>query len=61
MLGFADPCALSTNPGWPLRNFLIMAQYHFKLENVNVICVRDGQDQSGSIMLNINMPAKIGI
>jgi ubiquitin-like modifier-activating enzyme ATG7 len=41
LLGFIDPCPLNTNPGWPLRNLLLLAAVQFKLPNVNVLCFRD--------------------
>ena len=29
MFGFADPCTLELNPGWPLRNYLLYVSYHW--------------------------------
>ena len=42
-IGFCDPSTLDTNPGWPLRNFLILVAqtWQNKCSTVNVICYRD--------------------
>ena len=29
MLGVCDPCTLEAHPGWPLRNLLTLAAYHW--------------------------------
>ncbi|XP_064398702.1 ubiquitin-like modifier-activating enzyme ATG7 [Halichondria panicea] len=43
ILGFSDPSTLESNPGWPLRNYLIMAaaQWGDKVGMVDVLCYRD--------------------
>lgn len=43
MIGFCDPSTLDTNPGWPLRNFLILVSQTWsdKLRQVDVLCYRD--------------------
>ncbi|CAH3114652.1 unnamed protein product [Pocillopora meandrina] len=63
MVGFADPCTLPKNPGWPLRNFLALLSYHWgtALENVKVLCLRDQvrsgkRETSHSLVLNIKLP-----
>ncbi|XP_046853731.1 ubiquitin-like modifier-activating enzyme ATG7 isoform X2 [Xenia sp. Carnegie-2017] len=42
-VGFADPCTLKSNPGWPLRNFLALIGVHWgrDFETLQVICYRD--------------------
>ncbi|CAB4004053.1 ubiquitin-like modifier-activating enzyme ATG7 isoform X1 [Paramuricea clavata] len=42
-LGFADPCTLPNNPGWPLRNFIAFVGVHWgkDLKNIRVICYRE--------------------
>lgn len=52
-LGFVDPCGLPTNPGWPLRNFLLLAAQCFGLRQVTVICYR--QDAASSVTLRVNL------
>ncbi|CAI8052381.1 Ubiquitin-like modifier-activating enzyme ATG7, partial [Geodia barretti] len=43
MLGFCDPSTMETNPGWPLRNLLILAaqKWSDRLNVVDVLCYRD--------------------
>lgn len=42
-IGFADPCTLDSNPGWPLRNLLVLLAYKWgeRLQDVSVVCLRD--------------------
>lgn len=32
MAGFADPCTMAQNPGWPLRNFIALLAYHWLVQ-----------------------------
>ncbi|KAJ3013358.1 Autophagy protein 7 [Thoreauomyces humboldtii] len=41
VVGFLDPSAEPSNPGWPLRNFLVLLKERFKVTKVRVICYRD--------------------
>lgn len=43
MLGFADPSTYENHPGWPLRNILALASYHWgqKQATWDVICFRE--------------------
>jgi ubiquitin-like modifier-activating enzyme ATG7 len=43
MLGYCDPSTLPSNPGWPLRNLLMLASqlWSDKYSTVNVLCYRD--------------------
>lgn len=38
---FRDPCALATNPGWPLRNLLVLASVRWKIGSLRVLCFRE--------------------
>ncbi|KAF2724306.1 hypothetical protein K431DRAFT_156013 [Polychaeton citri CBS 116435] len=38
---FADPSTYPHNPGWMLRNLLILVRQRWKLDKVQVICYRD--------------------
>ncbi|KAL5004908.1 hypothetical protein ScPMuIL_018364 [Solemya velum] len=62
LLGFADPCSLAGNPGWPLRNLLTLFAYHWaKIQNkVEVVCFRDRtkdgvREISHSIVLTLDI------
>ena len=41
LLCFADPCSLPGNPGWPLRNLLLLAAARWGCERVRVVCARE--------------------
>jgi ubiquitin-like modifier-activating enzyme ATG7 len=62
---FSDPCTLDSNPGWPLRNFIILlarkwaGQYTY----VDILCYRDRvslgvRSCSHSIVLKVKLPTK---
>ena len=56
-LGFADPSNLEKNPGWPLRNFLLAAVYHFNRTRFEVLCFRENPATSEinhSIVLDVS-------
>ena len=40
-VGFADPCPLATNPGWPLRNFLWLLGRRKGIRRVTVVAYRE--------------------
>lgn len=57
---FADPSTYSSNPGWPLRNLLVLIRQRWKIHDINVICYRDThlrRDQSNSIILHLKSEA----
>eukprot|EP01137_Pigoraptor_chileana_P005276 Opistho-2@48148 len=64
LLGFADPCPLPSNPGWPLRNLLVAALAHGTQRpgpTLRVVCFRgarrDGAfDSSSSIVQTLGLP-----
>ena len=38
---FADPSTYPANPGWPLRNLLVLAKHRWQLHDIQVLCYRD--------------------
>ncbi|KAI8620117.1 hypothetical protein BC830DRAFT_1100702 [Chytriomyces sp. MP71] len=63
---FADPSNLFNNPGWPLRNFLILLKHRFKIDCVNVICYRESlqggggkRDQSPTVIMAVSLPGSL--
>lgn len=38
---FADPSTFETNPGWMLRNLLVLVRQRWKLDKVQIMCYRD--------------------
>ncbi|XP_063796829.1 ubiquitin-like modifier-activating enzyme ATG7 isoform X2 [Pseudophryne corroboree] len=62
-LGVYDPCTLPEYPGWPLRNVLVLAAFHWgsQVQSIEVICLRDRTLQGErnikhSISFEINLP-----
>ncbi|KAJ3061044.1 Autophagy protein 7, partial [Podochytrium sp. JEL0797] len=41
-IAFVDPSNLSQNPGWPLRNALMLLKRRFNIDTLNVVCYREG-------------------
>lgn len=41
LFGFYDPCHLPNNPGWPLRNFLAVICFRWKVKLVRFLCYRE--------------------
>ncbi|KAJ3331369.1 Autophagy protein 7, partial [Blyttiomyces sp. JEL0837] len=63
IVGFADPSSLPTNPGWPLRNFLLLLKKHFEVSSITVVCYREftgKKDATPSIMINVELPGVVG-
>ncbi|KAL2357780.1 autophagy-related protein 7 [Cryomyces antarcticus] len=53
---FADPSTYSNNPGWMLRNLLVLVRQRWHLDSVQVLCYRDThlrRDHANSIILNL--------
>ncbi|KAF2835109.1 E1-like protein-activating enzyme Gsa7p/Apg7p [Patellaria atrata CBS 101060] len=53
---FADPSNYPENPGWMLRNLLVLVRQRWHLDEVQVLCYRDThirRDESRSIILNL--------
>lgn len=41
VVGLCDPSTLGINPGWPLRNFLLLIAQQWGVPEVDVLCYRD--------------------
>ncbi|ESQ39728.1 hypothetical protein EUTSA_v10000804mg [Eutrema salsugineum] len=52
LFGFYDPCHLSSNPGWPLRNYLALIRSRWNLETVWFFCYRESR---GFADLNLSL------
>ena len=53
---FSDPSTYEDNPGWPLRNLLILIRHRWRLNNAQILCYRDThlrRDQPNSLILQI--------
>ncbi|EGC31572.1 hypothetical protein DICPUDRAFT_156564 [Dictyostelium purpureum] len=60
-VGFCDPCSLPSNPGWPLRNFLIYLIVKYQIKRVRVVCFRgvslsSSEIETNSIVLSLTLP-----
>jgi ubiquitin-like modifier-activating enzyme ATG7 len=57
---FADPSNYSTNPGWMLRNLLVLIRQLWQLNEAQILCYRDThsrRDQANSLILHIQSTA----
>jgi ubiquitin-like modifier-activating enzyme ATG7 len=55
-VAFVDPSTYSENPGWMLRNLLVLVRERWKLDEVQILCYRDThlrRDQANSIILKL--------
>jgi ubiquitin-like modifier-activating enzyme ATG7 len=55
-VAFADPSTYPENPGWMLRNLLVLIRQRYKLSQVQILCYRDVQskrDEARSIILKL--------
>ncbi|WJZ96520.1 hypothetical protein VitviT2T_015198 [Vitis vinifera] len=43
LFGFYDPCHLPKNPGWPLRNFLVLIYSRWNIKKVQFLCYRENR------------------
>ena len=61
-IAFSDPSNDPSHPGWPLRNFLLLAAFSLpqSLRRINVICVREGSNgrvsPDRSLVLDVELP-----
>ncbi|XP_047303259.1 ubiquitin-like modifier-activating enzyme ATG7 isoform X12 [Homo sapiens] len=62
-IGVYDPCNLAQYPGWPLRNFLVLAAHRWSssFQSVEVVCFRDrtmqgARDVAHSIIFEVKLP-----
>ncbi|RAR14606.1 autophagy-related protein 7 [Stemphylium lycopersici] len=54
---FVDPSTYETNPGWPLRNLLVLIRHRWNLRDAQILCYRDThmrRDQSNSLILQLH-------
>ena len=42
-MGFTDPSTETENPGWPLRNLLVLVRKRWGLNKVRVLCYKETQ------------------
>ncbi|CAG8736275.1 18804_t:CDS:2, partial [Acaulospora morrowiae] len=64
MIGFADPSSLPDNPGWPLRNFLVLVHRRWNVHKIKVLCYREipgKKDISQSRILTVVLPDPVKI
>ncbi|KAJ2901212.1 Ubiquitin-like modifier-activating enzyme ATG7 [Zalerion maritima] len=57
-ISFVDPSSYPDNPGWPLRNLLILIRHRYHLRKAQIICFRDIQTkrhEARSIILPLEM------
>jgi ubiquitin-like modifier-activating enzyme ATG7 len=55
-IGFSDPSTYAENPGWPLRNLLVLIRSRWRLTDAQILCYRDThsrRDQSNSLILHV--------
>ncbi|KAL5594463.1 uncharacterized protein BROUX77_007810 [Berkeleyomyces rouxiae] len=55
-VGFIDSSNYPRNPGWQLRNLLVLIQRRFKMNKVNILCYRDvhnHRDAARSIIMTL--------
>lgn len=53
---FSDPSTYEDNPGWPLRNLLVLMRHRWRLNDAQILCYRDThlrRDQPNSLILQI--------
>ncbi|KAF2846770.1 hypothetical protein T440DRAFT_223301 [Plenodomus tracheiphilus IPT5] len=56
LICFADPSTYDENPGWPLRNLLILMRHRWRLNKAQILCYRDThlrRDQPNSLILQL--------
>ncbi|KAF2457463.1 hypothetical protein BDY21DRAFT_385748 [Lineolata rhizophorae] len=59
-IAFVDPSNYPYNPGWMLRNLLVLVRQRWHLNKVQVLCYRDThirRDQPSSIILTLETPS----
>ncbi|KAH3732602.1 autophagy protein 7 [Pelomyxa schiedti] len=58
-VAFVDPSGMKDNPGWPLRNLLVLLAVQFHLRTVKILCYRDQApfaETSQSVVIEISLP-----
>lgn len=57
-IAFVDPSAYPENPGWCLRNLLVLVRQRFHLQSAQILCYRDTharRHEQRSILINVEM------
>lgn len=57
-VGFVDTSMLQINPGWTLRNFLVLLRKYWKVNTVKVFCYREiigKNDISNTVVIDIDL------
>ena len=57
-VAFLDPSNYEYNPGWMLRNLLVLVRQRWKLDHVQILCYREPQsrrDEGRSIVLKLHV------
>ena len=57
-VAFVDPSTYADNPGWPLRNLLVLARKRWGLDRIKVLCYRDThlrRHEARSIVLDLSL------
>jgi ubiquitin-like modifier-activating enzyme ATG7 len=55
-VSFSDPSTYEENPGWMLRNLLVLIRHRWHLQDVQILCYRDThmrRDQPHSLILQL--------
>ena len=63
-VAFVDPSTYPENPGWMLRNLLVLIRRRFKLRKVQILCYRDIQSkrhEARSIILSLETDSIVEI
>ena len=56
---FMDPSTYAKNPGWMLRNLLVLVRQRWRLNKVQILCYRDTwqrREQANSLILHLQSP-----
>lgn len=59
VLAFADHSNLQSNPGWQLRNALLMSAARWRVPDLDVACLRLRRglvDAAASLLLSVSLP-----
>ena len=59
-ISFADPSTYPENPGWMLRNLLVLVRHKWRLHEAQILCYRDThlrRDQANSFIMNLQSDA----
>lgn len=58
IVAFVDPSTYADNPGWPLRNLLLLVRKRWGWKTVKILCYRDthaARHQPNSLILNLEL------